>query len=95
MTEHELDSALNKVKADLLLKIDEQVKKLRDEVETAFHNNDLISHRNYHAEIVEKTKEKKEIWLDVKKKIATSIVWAIIALAVSYITYKMGFDLKS
>jgi hypothetical protein len=95
MTEHELEAALHKVKAELLSKIDEQVKKLRDEVETAFHDNDLIGHRNYHSDIVEKTKEKKEIWFDVKKKIATSIVWAFVVLIVSYIAYKMGIDLKS
>lgn len=77
-----------------------EYEKVKELVESAFPNGDLKSHHEFHLDLIEKAKEeeriaaekseeKKQIRLEVKKKVVSGIVWAVIFVALSIIAERL------
>lgn len=79
--------------------------KLEELIHTAFPEGDIEGHHNYHKLLIEKAEEekknheerqaeRKQITLEIKKKVASGFVWAALALLVSVLASKIGVHIS-
>lgn len=63
---------------------DERHAELLEFCRSGFPGGDVQKHRNFHEEMLEREKEKREIRKEVYKKIVTGSVWGMIIFAASF-----------
>lgn len=55
----------------------EVLERRMDAVEKAFPNEDAVSHRRYHEELIEQGKDRRELIRAVRDKTVAGLVWAL------------------
>ena len=59
--------------------IERRFAELKDLLSSAFPNEDPIKHRQYHEEVIDYMRERRELWKSIRDKSLSGLVWALLA----------------